>query len=75
MRKISYPVAEPIVQVSHQPALLYVENLIESTGNMKAQSIHIVVLHIPGDLLPCKPTLVAECEFKFVPVLAYLFRT
>ena len=72
--KIPYCVAQAVVQVAHKGTLLYVEHLVECTGDVETQRVHIIIRHALRHLFPGEPTLVAKCKFEFVSIGTGIFR-
>ena len=73
-------VANLIVQVVHQPALLDRQYLIESTRDMETYGRYVLqtlalVLRKCGDLFFCQITLVGTSEVQLVTILLCLYRT
>ena len=67
-------VADLVVQVVHEPALLDGENLVEGSGDVETDAVHVVELRAFGNLLACEPALVAASELQFVAVFLDVYR-
>ena len=67
--KLTYAIAQTVVQALHECTLLNIKNFIECSGNMETECIHVVVLGTRFHLFPCEPTLVAEGKLQLVAVL------
>ena len=67
-------VANLVVQVIHEPAFLDGQNLIEGSGDVETDAVHVVELRAFGNLLACEPALVAASELQFVAVFLDVYR-
>ena len=67
--KLTYTIAQAVVQALHECTLLNIKNLVKCSGNMKTKSIHVIILDTRLHLFPCKPALVAERKLQFIAVL------
>ena len=66
-------IADSIVDVVHQVALLDVEYLVKSSRDMKAHSVHHVVFDIGPYFFLCQPSLVGKAKLQFVAVAIHMF--
>ena len=65
---VAYGVSYPVVQVVHEPAFLYRQNLVESSSDVESYSVHVVVLESRRHLFPCKPSFVAAAKLQLVSI-------
>ena len=72
---VAYGVANLVVQVVHQPALLDGQNLVEGSGDVKSDAVHIVERSALGYLLACQPALVAAAELQLVAIFLGMHRS
>ena len=68
-------VANAIVDFAHQVALIDVEYLVESAGNVEAEGIHLGEHLATFHLFERKPLLIGETKLEFVTILACFFGT
>ena len=66
--KVAYGVAYLVVQVVHEHALLDGQHLVESSGDVEADGVHIVIYHAAFHLLAGEPPLVAAFKLHLVAV-------
>ena len=71
---VAYGVADLVVQVVHEPALLDRQNLVEGSGDVETDAVHVVELRTFGNLLACEPALVAASELQLVAVFLDVYR-
>ena len=64
----AYLVADAVVDVVHQVALLNIENLVESTGDVKAHGVHVLKHHARLHFFKREPTLVGETKLQLVAI-------
>ena len=61
-------IADLVRNISLQPALLYVEHLVEHAGDVEAQGVHAFERIARGNLLLGQPLLVGEGKLQLVAV-------
>ena len=71
---VANSVANLVVQVVHEPALLDRQNLVEGSGDVESDAVHVVELRALGNLLACEPALVAAAELQLVAVFLDVYR-
>ena len=69
---VAYGVAYAVVEVVHEPTFLYRQNLVESSRDVEANAVHVVVDRSCRHLLACEPALVAASKLELVTILASL---
>ena len=67
-------VSYSVVQVVHEPAFLYGQNLVEGSGDMESYAVHVVVFESRCHLLTCEPAFVTASELQLVTVFECLHR-
>ena len=60
------------MEVVHEPALLYRQNLVEGACDVEADAVHVVVDRAFRHFLACEPSLVTASELEFVAIFECL---
>ena len=71
---VAQVVANAVVDVAHQVALVDVENLVECSRNVETERVHLREYFAAFHLFEREPLLIGETELQFIAILACFLR-
>ena len=71
---VAHGIADVVVQTVHQAAVVDGQHLVEGTGDMEADGVHVRILGAAGYLVAGEPAFVAALKLHLVAILAGLGR-